>query len=283
MKLTAVQAIPSAIRIVITKNKTAWLAMKLTTLLIVAICLQVSARGLAQEKITFSGKNIPFEKVIDVIQDQAGYVFFYKHDILQEIRNITLSVKDADVEEVLRTCFKGQPIDFSIKGRTIFLLKKEETPAPAPPAKPELKGFVRNEAGGPLVGATITIVNGSFQRSAVTNNQGEYSFKDLPVGTYRVEISFIGYETYKKTATLGEGLVEVNAVLRPAVSGLDESVVKGYYTTSKRFNTGDVTTVKGEDIAKQPVSDPMTRWKEGFLDYIFRNSQAFQVRPCRLF
>jgi len=34
-------------------------------------------------------------------------------------------------------------------------------------------------------------------------------------------------------------------------------VNKGYYTTTERLNTGDVTTVKGETINEQPVSDPI--------------------------
>jgi len=32
------------------------------------------------------------------------------------------------------------------------------------------------------------------------------------------------------------------------MSHLDETVVKGYYSTTNRLNTGDVATVKGEDI-----------------------------------
>ncbi len=32
---------------------------------------------------------------------------------------------------------------------------------------------------------------------------------------------------------------------------------KGYHNTTKRLNTGNVATVKGEDIQKQPVSDPV--------------------------
>jgi TonB-dependent SusC/RagA subfamily outer membrane receptor len=41
------------------------------------------------------------------------------------------------------------------------------------------------------------------------------------------------------------------------MSKLDETVVKGYYNTTERLNTGDVTTVKGETINEQPVSDPI--------------------------
>jgi hypothetical protein len=45
--------------------------------------------------------------------------------------------------------------------------------------------------------------------------------------------------------------------LKQSASPLDETVVKGYYSTTNRLNTGDVTTVKGKDIQKQWVTDPI--------------------------
>ena len=42
-----------------------------------------------------------------------------------------------------------------------------------------------------------------------------------------------------------------------ASNSMDETVVKGYYSTTKRLNTGNVTTIKGEDISKQPITNPL--------------------------
>ena len=53
------------------------LLMKFTTILLLAACLQVSARGLAQ-KITLSERNAPLEKILKQIHKQTGYQFFYE-------------------------------------------------------------------------------------------------------------------------------------------------------------------------------------------------------------
>ncbi len=46
-------------------------------------------------------------------------------------------------------------------------------------------------------------------------------------------------------------------VLKLSISQLDETVVKGYYNTTRRFNTGTVYTIKSEELSKQPVSNPI--------------------------
>ena len=56
----------------------------------------------------------------------------------------------------------------------------------------------------------------------------------------------------------------LTAALKQSMSKLDETVVKGYYNTTERLNTGDVTVVKrGETINEQPVSDPILAPLEG--------------------
>lgn len=62
------------------------LMMRLTIVLLLVGCLQVSARVAAQ-KITFSGQNVPLEKVFESIKNKAAIFFFtiticYKHQHL---------------------------------------------------------------------------------------------------------------------------------------------------------------------------------------------------------
>jgi TonB-dependent starch-binding outer membrane protein SusC len=39
---------------------------------------------------------------------------------------------------------------------------------------------------------------------------------------------------------------------------MDATVIKGYYTTTKRFNTGNVSSVNSEIISKQPIANPLS-------------------------
>ncbi len=45
--------------------------------------------------------------------------------------------------------------------------------------------------------------------------------------------------------------------VRPRMGTLDETIIKGYYTTSRKLNTGTVGKVSSKDISTQPVSNPL--------------------------
>ena len=234
-------------------------AVKLTAIFILIACLQVSARTNAQ-RLSISLKNSSLEKLFSEIEQKTSYVFIYDAAILKGTRPVTVEVRDAAVEDILRASFKGQALDFSIRDKTIFV-KKEEVkavqvmPVAVGDGANSVSGVVRSETGTPLAGASVMIKK--LKKSGMTDAKGEFILKDVPNGEYWVEISFVGYQPYGKMITVLDHEARVMAEMKMSTSSLDEVVLKGYYTTTKRLNTGDVTIVKGEDIQKQPVSDPI--------------------------
>jgi predicted flavoprotein YhiN len=111
----------------------------------------------------------------------------------------------------------------------------------------DLKGIITNDKNEPLSGATVA-VKGSKQITT-TNNSGDFTLKGLN-GNATLIISSIGYETQRVSVN---GLTQISIHLLPAVSQLDEALVIGYGTSSKRLNTGSVTKVSGDAIAELPV------------------------------
>src|ERR1043165_8049115 len=95
------------------KSKNCFLVMKLTAILLTISLLQVRAEGLSQT-LTISGKNMQLEKVFTVIKQQTGYVFLYTDDVIKDAKKVTLNVKDAQLEEVLRLAFKDQQLGYLI-------------------------------------------------------------------------------------------------------------------------------------------------------------------------
>ena len=55
-----------------------------------------------------------------------------------------------------------------------------------------LSGTVKTESGERLVGANLAILNGF--NGTITDVNGHYQFKNLKAGSYRIVVSFIGYE-----------------------------------------------------------------------------------------
>ena len=56
------------------------LVMKLTAVLLIVACLQVSAKGNAQN-ISISQRNASLEKVFKEIHRKTGYQFFYQNEL----------------------------------------------------------------------------------------------------------------------------------------------------------------------------------------------------------
>ena len=55
-----------------------------------------------------------------------------------------------------------------------------------------VSGMVKNEEGGILPGATVTL-NATY-RGTITNEHGRFTFDKLKAGNYELQVSFIGYE-----------------------------------------------------------------------------------------
>lgn len=108
-----------------------------------------------------------------------------------------------------------------------------------------------DENGEPVSGATV-IVKGTT-KGTTTNSDGVFVLKGVDENAILV-ISHVQYETMTLPV---KGNSFVNATLQSKVSALDELQVIAYGTTTKRFQTGNVSTIKSKDIEKQPVNNPL--------------------------
>src|SRR5258706_15617442 len=71
------------------KNKLL-IIMKITAIILLAACMQVSARGYSQ--ITLVEKNVPLQKVFKEIQQQSGYDFLYSLELLEQSGKVSIEV-----------------------------------------------------------------------------------------------------------------------------------------------------------------------------------------------
>jgi TonB-dependent starch-binding outer membrane protein SusC len=232
------------------------LTMKLTGILLLAAVVHVSARSTAQT-VTYSARTIPLVSVFAAIEQQTGYVFFYNSRDLQGAGPVTVHLEKTPLKEALELVLAGQPVTFDIQGNTIAITRKVKsadvgvnTNKEGPPAG-EIHGHITDSLGNPLGDASVS-VKGS-RKGTSTDIRGNFELKGVDANA-TVLISFTGFETQEIKLN---GRNELKVVLKQSTSKLDETVVKGYYNTTERLNTGNVTTVKGETIQQQPVSDPI--------------------------
>ncbi|MBO9152400.1 TonB-dependent receptor [Chitinophaga sp. GCM10012297] len=218
--------------------------MRLSFLLLTAASLQVSATGFSQQ-VTYSGKDVPLKKVFTAIEKQAGYVFFYDAAILENAKPVTVNVSQGTVEALLESCFKDQPLEYFIKQKTVFIVRKPDravpsSSSPAPPVK--ITGKVTSEKGEPLPGVTVQVKGTS--NGALTNGDGNFSIT-APSANVTLVISFMGFVSQEVQVTSAAPL---DIVLKEDNKSLNEVVVVGYGQQQKVTLTGAVATVSNKEI-----------------------------------
>jgi hypothetical protein len=65
----------------------------------------------------------------------------------------------------------------------------------------QISGVVKDESGGVLPGATVTVTQTEtgFSRNSVTDTEGTYRLTNLPLGPYKLEVTLEGFRTYTQT------------------------------------------------------------------------------------
>jgi TonB-linked SusC/RagA family outer membrane protein len=118
-----------------------------------------------------------------------------------------------------------------------------------------ITGKVIDETNQSLPGASVSIDGTTL--GSTTDANGNYTLTNINPGTYTLSAKFIGYVVSKKTVTVTAGQsVSVSFQLQPASQSLNEVVVIGYGTQSKRDVTGAITTVTAKDFQTGTVTSP---------------------------
>jgi TonB-dependent starch-binding outer membrane protein SusC len=227
------------------------LIMKLTTFILLLLCLHASAKTHSQE-ITLSLNNVNLETVFKEIQRQTAYKFVYTKEQLEGSSKVSIKVKGELLEAVLQLCFKDQPLTYTLSERHIIIrIKEKPVESTTILQLPDIAGRVTNEQGEPLNGATITVKG--TNKGTATNDKGEFVLQDVLPNAILI-ISNVGFQLQEIRL---QGKLFVSVQLKLVVNSLDETIVIAYGTTTKRLNTGSVSKVSAEDISKQPVSNPL--------------------------
>lgn len=133
----------------------------------------------------------------------------------------------------------------------IFTVKGYGAGLPASFQEATVTGTVKDEAGMPLPGVTVTVKGTS--RGTATNLDGEYEIAVNPQGT--LVFSFVGFKPMEVRV---DGRREINIQLVEDLTALNEVQINaGYYNTTKRASTGNISRVTAEEIELQPVISPL--------------------------
>lgn len=109
----------------------------------------------------------------------------------------------------------------------------------------DVKGTItEGSSGQPLPGVNIILKNTS--RGATTDFDGIFTLKDVPINSVLV-ISYLGYVSQEVTVVNDD---PINVILQEDTETLNEVVVIGYGSQTKKEVTGAVSTVSSETLSE---------------------------------
>ena len=107
----------------------------------------------------------------------------------------------------------------------------------------------------------VSVYLPQLEKGSVTSINGEFILNNLPVGTYKIVASFMGYQTFSSEITLIEGINTLNIVLRPSAIEMEEVIVSTPFHKLQRENVMKVEQAKVKALRKMgaiTLSDGIT-------------------------
>ncbi len=236
------------------------LVMKLTTAILITCLLNASANGISQT-VTFSGKNVPFEKVINAVEKQANVFFFYEADLLKLAKPVTINAARQPVSEFLTTLFKDQPLDFHLENRLVVVTRKRELSFTAElplavtldiPPPVLIRGRVLNETGEPVT-ASVVVKGGA---AGTTTDAGGFFELTIPAEKATLIISGVNVETTEIAVDGTTNKLHTITVSTRIVEGL-ETVITGYSAQRKKDIIGSVAVVDVKTLKSIPAGSAL--------------------------
>ena len=132
-----------------------------------------------------------------------------------------------------------------------------------------LVGNVTDETGLAVPGATVTVthVETSQRREATTNETGSYSFSNIPPGTYQVDVTLTGFQSFSSRGVVVPQNTSVRVDVRLTVGALQETVlVSGTAAVLQTENAAVQMLTTADQIETMPTS---SRAYQSGLKYLF--------------
>jgi TonB-dependent starch-binding outer membrane protein SusC len=145
------------------KAKKLILTMKLTVFILFLTLMQVSATVYSQAtKFSFRAENKQVVEVLRQIEEKSDFRFFFLREQVDVERKVTVTAREATVEQILDELFRGEPVSYEFANEALIVLTRSDNPLGSVNSylqgnmqQPAVSGTVTDESGLPLPGVTV--------------------------------------------------------------------------------------------------------------------------------
>ena len=222
--------------------------MKLSFAIILLTCLHVSAGGFSQNRISVDFQSTQLKKALSVIERKSNFRFLYNEMLVSNAPRITLTMTDAEVTEILNRLLNKIGLSYQLMANNLVVLKSGLA---VELQDIRVSGKITSTTGEPIIGASVLVKNTSI--GATTDAQGSFALT-VPDSAVLV-ISSLGFETQEIPVS---GRTTINVSMKAAdISSMQQVVVIGYGSATRKDLTAPVGVVNPEDLNKRMTANPM--------------------------
>jgi TonB-linked SusC/RagA family outer membrane protein len=206
--------------------------------------MQVQANGFAQQKINLQLQKATLKQLLNEVEKQTLYRFVYHTGTLPADKKLDISVRDAELDQVLLQAFKGLPLNYSVKEDNLVVVFST---VKSPTQDKVVKGSVTGPDNKPLAGVSVLATGTSA--GTTTDANGNFSLL-VPDRAKTLEFTLVGY--LDELMPINKPVI--NVTMRLSATNLGEVVVTGYTSYSRNKSVSAATTIGGDKINDVPAA-----------------------------
>ena len=224
--------------------KSIWKPALLRTALFLFILNGSILNVIAQEpKLSISLNKVTIKQFFNEIQRKTDYTFSYREGILNNNKDVSISVHNKNLSEILKSVLDSKGLSFSIQAKSIVITQQLQTSTQSF----TLKGKVTNSEGEPLIGVTVLAKNS--KNGTATDFDGNFSIRINDKNT-SLQFTYVGY---KQENVQIKDHKFITVIMEEDSHMLNEVVAVGYGVMRKSDLTGSVVRVGSKDISNIPT------------------------------
>lgn len=216
--------------------------MKISLFFLFVYTLQLMAVNAEAQNaiIKVPSKSLSIGQLITEIERQTDYLVVYSNHEIDVNRTIVMQNISGKVATFLDAAFAKTDISYHFKNDYIMLSVNKADKNKVQQQVQKITGIVNDEKGEPVIGANVSVIGQAT--GTITDINGRFAINASQGSS--IQVSFIGFKS--QIITINKS--HLNIKLIDDTMTLNEVVVVGYGTSTKKDLTGAVGIVSGELI-----------------------------------
>lgn len=212
-----------------------------------------TTNSFSQDQVTiYMDQDVSVDEVFNIIQNQTKYRFLYPQDLFKNAPKVHLKKGLILISLLLKQSFAHSDVKFELSQNNTIVVKENPTTLGKEQSEIQdyqVNGTITDQMGQPLIGANV--IEKGTTNGTQTDFDGKFSMRVINQNATLV-ISYMGFVTREENVL---NRPDIAIVLQEDASRLDEVVVVGYGTQSKRNLTSAISTISSEELEDRPATN----------------------------